>query len=147
MELWELMARESIRDIVTRYHSNGDTGRYDQVVELFAPDAVVESREGPTWTGKEEIRAFLTRAQNSARPEAEKRMFVRCFISTHQIDLIDESTATGRYYYCAVTAIGPDHWGRFVDRYRTVDGVWKFAHRLTGVDGRNPTSQYLRNET
>ena len=28
MQLWELTARESIRDLVTRYNSNGDAGRF-----------------------------------------------------------------------------------------------------------------------
>ena len=32
----ELVARESIRDLVARYNPNGDSGRFDQVVELFA---------------------------------------------------------------------------------------------------------------
>ena len=41
MELWELTARESIRDLVARYNANADTGRFDQVLELFAPDAVM----------------------------------------------------------------------------------------------------------
>ena len=36
MELWELVARESIRDLVARYNANGDSGRFDQVLELFA---------------------------------------------------------------------------------------------------------------
>jgi hypothetical protein len=31
MELWELIAREGIRDLVTRYNSNGDTGRLEQL--------------------------------------------------------------------------------------------------------------------
>ncbi len=42
MELWELVARESIRDLVARYNANGDAGRFDQVLALFADDAVME---------------------------------------------------------------------------------------------------------
>ena len=40
--MWELVARESIRDLVARYNANGDSGRFDQVMALFAPDAVME---------------------------------------------------------------------------------------------------------
>ena len=36
MTLDELIARESIRDLVARYNANGDSGRFDQVVELMA---------------------------------------------------------------------------------------------------------------
>ncbi len=42
MELWELAARESIRDLVARYNANGDSGRFEQQMQVFAPDAVME---------------------------------------------------------------------------------------------------------
>jgi len=29
MEIWELVARESVRDLVQRYNANGDSGRFD----------------------------------------------------------------------------------------------------------------------
>ncbi|MET0627555.1 MAG: nuclear transport factor 2 family protein [Acidimicrobiia bacterium] len=45
VELWELSAREEIRDLVARYNANGDTGRFPQVLELFAPDAVMHTGE------------------------------------------------------------------------------------------------------
>ena len=45
MELWELEARESIRDLVARYNANGDSGRFDPMLELFAEDATLDSKE------------------------------------------------------------------------------------------------------
>ena len=42
MEHWELIARESIRDLVARYNANGDSGRFDPMLELFAEDATME---------------------------------------------------------------------------------------------------------
>lgn len=42
MELWELIARESIRDLVARYNANGDSGRFEQMLEVFADDASME---------------------------------------------------------------------------------------------------------
>ena len=44
--MWELEARESIRDIVARYNANGDSGRFDEVMVLFAPDAVMQVGDG-----------------------------------------------------------------------------------------------------
>jgi hypothetical protein len=29
-----------------------------------------------------------------------------------------------------------DHWGRYIDSYRTIDGKWRFAHRKVTVDDR-----------
>ena len=31
MESWELVARESVRDLVARYNANGDSGRFDEM--------------------------------------------------------------------------------------------------------------------
>ncbi len=42
MELWELIARESVRDLVARYNANGDSGRFEQMLQVFADDASME---------------------------------------------------------------------------------------------------------
>jgi hypothetical protein len=60
-----------------------------------------------------------------------------------QIDVVDQSQAKGRCYYQVLTSIGLDHWGRYIDDYRTIDGLWKFARRRVTVDGRNPASLFL----
>ena len=60
-----------------------------------------------------------------------------------QLAGVHESRATGRSYYQVLTAIGLDHWGRYIDEYRTVDGTWRFARRRVTVDGRNPESLML----
>ena len=59
MEVWELIARESIRDCIARYNANGDSGRIDQMVEVFAPDGIME-------TGRRATRA-ATRSTRSCR--------------------------------------------------------------------------------
>ncbi len=61
MERWELVARESIRDLVARYNANADSGRFDQVLECFAPDAVMEL-DGRPYRGRDEIRTIFTGA-------------------------------------------------------------------------------------
>ena len=38
MELWELVARESIRDRIARWNNNGDAGRFADMVLVLAPD-------------------------------------------------------------------------------------------------------------
>jgi hypothetical protein len=142
MEHWELVARESIRDLVTRYNSNGDTGRFDQVVELFALDAVMEGGEGGEKVGPDEIRSIFTGASANAR-YGEHPVYLRHMTATHQIDVLDQSTAKGRCYYFVLTAIGLDHWGRYVDDYKVVDGTWKFARRRVTIDGKNPASLFV----
>src|SRR5215218_1587704 len=107
MELWELEAREEIRDLVARYNANGDSGRFAQVVELFAPDAVMVTPEG-TRTGPEEILTIFTGARDrfasgartgrtagATAPPAAPAV-VRHFTATLQIDVVDRTTARGR---------------------------------------------------
>jgi hypothetical protein len=145
MEHWELEAREAIRDLVARYNANGDTGRFDQVVELFAPDAVMDVQGQPPRTGQDEIRTIFTAARDRA-DYGDNPVYVRHMTATLQIDLLDPWTAKGRCYYQVLTAIGLDHWGRYIDDYRVVEGVWKFARRRVTVDGRNPAALFVRGE-
>jgi SnoaL-like protein len=145
MEHWELAAREAIRDLVARYNANGDTARFTQVVELFAPDAVMDLGDRRLYTGQDEILTIFTGSRDRANGD-HPPVYLRHMTATHQIDVIDASTATGRCYYQVLTAIGLDHWGRYIDKYRTVDGRWRFASRRVTVDGRAPGSLFLAAE-
>jgi hypothetical protein len=142
VEIWELVARESIRDLVARYNANADTGRFDQVVELFAPDAVMETLDEAPRTGREEIRTIFTGARDRAEYGSHP-VYLRHVTGTLQIDLVDESQAASRCYYFVITDVGLDHWGRYIDQFRIVDGDWKFAHRRVTIDGRNPQSLFV----
>lgn len=151
MELWELVARESVRDLVARYNANGDAGRFDQVLELFAADAVMEI-DGHPYVGHDQIRTIFTGAAETALrwlasreageqgdvepPSASRRVQHRT--STLQIDVHDEITASSRCYYQVVTSRGLDHWGRYLDTYGVVDGRWRFTRRQELLDGWVP---------
>ena len=136
METWELLARESIRDLVARYNANGDSGRFDPMLELFAEDAVLEV-PGTTLRGRAAIRAFF---EDVGRGTGAGRVatLVRHFTATHQIDVLSETEARGRCYFAVLTDQGLDHWGRYVDAYRCVEGRWLFAHRKVTLDGEVP---------
>lgn len=142
MEIWEVIAREEIRDLVTRYNSNGDTGRFEQVMELFADDAVMDVPGGER-RGKEEILTIFTGTrQRLGAADVVGPAYVRHHTATHQIDLIDETHATGRCYYKVISPIGVDHWGRYIDEYRKVDGRWMFARRKVTNEGQSPGSLF-----
>ena len=138
MEHWELDAREQIRDLVARYNANGDTGRFEQVMELFAPDAVMElaGQGDKIYRGIEQIRTIFTGAMQSGSAGKTAPVYLRHFTGTLQIDIVDASHAKGRCYYFVLTAVGLDHWGRYVDEYKVVDGRWRFASRRVSTDGR-----------
>ncbi|MFQ5514441.1 MAG: nuclear transport factor 2 family protein [Myxococcota bacterium] len=139
MELWELSARESIRELVARYNGWGDTGRFDPMLELFAEDAVMCVPPDRVLHGREEIRALFTAtARRTGRHKGARTTLVRHFTATHQIDLQSRTTAMGRAYYLVLTDRGLDHWGRYIDEYRRVSGRWVFQRRRVTVDGRAP---------
>ena len=154
MELWELVARESIRDLVARYNANGDAGRFEQVLALFADDAVMElvtaSGEVQRFEGTDRIATIFsgTSATWNARAggdgaggdgaggTAPARFHVRHFVATHQIDIEDREHARGRSYFVVLMPHGVDHWGRYLDEYGVRDGRWLITARRAVADGR-----------
>ncbi len=143
MEVWEIDARECIRDIVTRYNSNGDTGRFDHVLELFAEDAVMEIGGGDgrpvTYRGRDEIATIFTGTRERWSASAGQRgapPYVRHCVFTHQIDVVDRGHARGRSYFQVLMAHGLDHGGRYIDEYETRQGRWLFTSRKVTIDGR-----------
>jgi hypothetical protein len=151
MEVWELVARESIRDCIARYNANGDSGRIDQMVEVFAPDGVMETGTG-RYVGREAIRAFMSSVAEGWRPAADdseesvimtptqewlargRMPFIRHFTATTQIDVLSETHAKARSYYLFLTVHGLDHWGRYLDEFAPVDGKWLITHRREMTD-------------
>ena len=135
MEVWELAAREELRDLVAAYAHAADSGRFDEVAGLFAPDGVLETPDHVEHRGRDAIRAFLgDTAASLAGGGAPKRLFHH--VASHTITVRDRTTASGAAYFLVVTAAGPDHWGRYGDRYITRDGLWLFAERRVRVEGR-----------
>jgi hypothetical protein len=152
VEVWELIARESIRDCIARYNANGDSGRIDQMVAVFAPDGIMETG-GRQYHGRAAIHDFMSGVATRGRPAAEaapaadhdptptedwvargKPVFIRHYTATTQIDVESETFATARSYYLFLTVHGLDHWGRYLDEYAPVDGRWLITHRREITD-------------
>jgi hypothetical protein len=145
VELWELVARESIRDLVARYNANGDSGRFEQMLALFADDAVMElvAADGGVrrFEGVEDIATIFIRTKSgwdNAATGSHAPHHIRHFVATHQIDLVDNTHATGRSYYAVIMGHGLDHWGRYLDEYVERNGRWRIARRRAVSDGRTP---------
>lgn len=138
MDTAEAVAREAIRDLVARYNANGDSGRWEPLMALFAPDAVMEL-EDRLYTGHDEIVTIFTGAQQQFADDAGSTTTphqVRHSVSSHQIDFEDPTHATGYSYYSVIMAHGLDHWGRYFDRYENRDGRWLFTRRKVTLEGR-----------
>lgn len=146
MTLDELIARESIRDLVARYNANGDTGRFAQLFELFADDMVMELKmfDGSVelHEGLEAVKLIFTGTKDrvDAQGTVAGPAYIRHHTATLQIDLVDTDHANARCYFHVLTGDGIDHWGRYVDRFRRIAGTWKFSRRMVQVEGRSATS-------
>jgi SnoaL-like domain len=147
VEFWELVARESIRDLVARYNANGDSGRFEQMMQVFADDAVVElvGTDGSVrrFEGIEHIATIFTDTKANWDVEVKPLApghHVRHLTATLQIDLVDERHARGRCYFMVLMGHGLDHWGRYIDEYGVDEDRWLITHRRAITDGRIDTS-------
>jgi uncharacterized protein (TIGR02246 family) len=138
MELWELVAREEIRDTIIRYAHYADSGRADDFAGLFTEDAVLEIRGGAVHRGRDEIRGMLEGAKTSVVERARSRL-IRHHNTNVLIDFDGPARARTRLYFLAVMEDGPDHWGRYRDvLVAQPDGRWRFEERVVRMDGHAP---------
>jgi hypothetical protein len=141
MEIWELMAREMIRETIVRYAHLADRGRIDELVELFLEDATLEAGDAAPARGRAEIRAFFL-GTGKRLAAATTRPLLRHHVSNILVVLEGREAATAESYFLAVTERGPDHWGRYRDRLVARDGRWLFQHRRARADGYAPRSAF-----
>ena len=140
MDTGELVAREMIRDLVAAYAHGADRGRFDEVAALFAPTGVLELPDGRRLTGPAAIRAFLESTGEALARAGGSRGALRHHVSSHRVVVEGPDAAVGYAYFLVVGDRGPDHWGRYADRYVRVAGRWLFAVRRVRVDGRAASS-------
>lgn len=134
MDPAELAAREAIRDLVARYAHGVDRGRFEEVAALFTDDGLLALPDAQEARGRDGIRSMLQGSGTSLR-DATGSTLVRHHVSSLQIDVHGPAEARGFAYFLVVTERGPDHWGRYQDRYASTRGGWLFASRRVRLDG------------
>jgi hypothetical protein len=133
MELWELAAREGVRDTIAAYADAGDRLRLDDLAETFATDGVLEVKGRAPATGREAIVAMLRDPSSRPRPSSDP-FFIRHFITNVRFVSVTPDEVHSTAYFLVLTPDGPDHWGRYRDRLARVGDEWLFTHRLVAVD-------------
>lgn len=135
MEVWELIAREEIRDTLARYAQYADSGLFDQLAQLFAADGVMAIDGREPMQGPAAIRDFLGATRSRIAATAQ-RPYIRHHVSSIVIEIHSPDTATASSYFLAITQNGPDHWGRYRDELVRKDDRWLFTKRRVRLDGR-----------
>lgn len=145
MEPWELTGREQVRDLIARYTWAGDRGRFDDLVACFSEDGVLDVGDhGGRWVGRGEIARQLqgvaARVADQAVATGVAPGPVHHHVSSIQLGDVTEVEMSARSYFLVVTAVGVDHWGRYLDRFRRIADDWLFTERVVRVDGWHPAS-------
>lgn len=140
MQVWELSARENVRDLIARYNAYGDGGKMAELMELFAEDAVMDM-DGDVYEGREAIaggfrsagRDFVAYAKQSGAPR--DLPVIKHYTATSVITVEAADTARCQSYFLVLMHQGLDHWGTYTDVFREIDGRWYIQDRRVKVEG------------
>jgi hypothetical protein len=138
--MWELIAREQIRDTLAQYNWSGDAGRPDGLAETFCADGVLEIRGSEPLRGRTEIAAFLTGVAGNVAARADARPVVRHNLANVLFTGLTPDRAEVSSYFTVVTQIGLDHFGRYRDVLVPDGGTWLIRHRKVSTDWAAPNS-------
>lgn len=149
MEMWELVARERIRDTLARYNWSGDAGHVDGVAETFCADGVLEIRGLEPLRGRTAIASFLggvtgAVADNAGTKNAGIKPVVRHNVANVLFTGLTADRAEVSSYYTVVTHIGLDHFGRYRDILVPDGDAWRIKHRKVSTDWAAPNSAMAR---
>jgi hypothetical protein len=147
MELWELAARERIRDTLARYNWSGDALRLDDLAQTFCEDGELELRGNEPARGRAAIVALLggvvTGPSAAAAATGAKRI-VRHNVTNIRFTDVSPQEAQVACYFTVVTEVGLDHYGRYRDVFVPVGDDWLIRHRFVSTDWSAPDSTMAR---
>jgi SnoaL-like domain len=134
VEIWELVAREQIRDTLARYNWSGDAGRLDGLAETFCTNGVLEIRGLEPLQGRSEIRRFLGGVTAKAATNVATKPIVRHILTNVLFTDLSPEKAQVSSYFTVVTHIGLDHFGRYRDTLVPDGDTWLIQHRKVSTD-------------
>ncbi|BBY81897.1 nuclear transport factor 2 family protein [Mycolicibacterium pulveris] len=147
MELWELCARERIRDTLARYNWSGDALRLDELAGTFCEDGELEVRGSTPARGRAGIVEFLggaVAAPNAAASASNVKRIVRHNVTNIRFTEVTPQQARVACYFTVLTEIGLDHYGRYRDVFVPVGDDWLIKHRFVSTDWSAPDSTMAR---
>lgn len=140
MDLWELTARERIRDCLARYTWAGDAGRLDELAAAFHPDGVLEIRGREPLQGRHAIVEMLGGVNSPPAATPGVKRIVRHNLANIRFTDVTPQHAQVSSYFTVFTEIGLDHYGRYRDTLVPVGDEWLIEHRFVSTDWGAPDS-------
>jgi SnoaL-like protein len=147
MELWELFARERIRDTLARYNWSGDALRLDELARSFSEDGELELRGREPVRGRDAIIELLGGAVAAPRAAAQAsgvKRIVRHNVTNIRFSDVTPQEARVACYFTVFAEIGLDHYGRYRDVFVPVGDDWLIRHRFVSTDWSAPGSTMAR---
>lgn len=144
MQMWELVARERIRDTLARYNWSGDAGRLDGLAETFCADGILEIRGFEPLRGRSAIATFLSGVTGKIADNADVKPIVRHNVANVLFTDVAPDRARVDSYFTVVTHIGLDHYGRYRDVLVPDGEAWLIKHRKVSTDWAAPGSAMAR---
>ena len=142
--MWELVAREHIRDTLARYNWSGDAGRIDGLAETFCADGILEIRGAERLYGRSAIVSFLSGVTGNVAASTDAKPIVRHNVTNILFDEVTPDQAQVQCYFAVVTHIGLDHIGRYRDTLVPDGDTWRIKHRKVSTDWTAPDSVMAR---
>lgn len=134
MEIWELVAREQIRDTLARYNWSGDAGLVDDLAATFCSDGVLEIRGRQSLHGRTEIAKFLGGLTGGIATGTGVKPIVRHNVVNVLFTGLTPERAFVSSYFTVTTHVGLDHFGRYRDVLVPDADTWLIKHRKVSTD-------------
>ena len=138
-------ARVQIQYTMAVYCNSVDAGDIVGVVSAFTPNARLELSNGVPIHGQAAIQALYEPIIGAARPDREPGgaiPLVRHNLTTSRVEFVSDNSAEGSTYFITLTRHGPDHAGRYVDRFVRHGDRWLIEDRRIVVEWYASPSWY-----
>jgi len=142
--MWQLVAREQIRDTLARYNWSGDAGALDDLAETFCSDGALEIRGLEPLRGRSAIAAFLRGITGKIGVAVDVKPIVRHNVTNLLFTEFAPGQAQVKSYFTVITHIGLDHCGRYRDILVPDGGTWLIKRRQVSTDWAAPDSAMAR---
>jgi hypothetical protein len=143
----EVADRLAIGQLMATYTIEGDRGRVENLIKVFAEDGVLQI---PTWKAVGRAGIFKALTGGGGEPGAAPtpipalgvgKRTVRHHLTSSLVTFNGPDDATGRTYWINLSEKGPDHSGLYADTYRRIDGRWQIVYRDVRIDWKAADSR------
>jgi SnoaL-like domain len=142
MQMWELVARESVRQTMAEYTAATDRFDLHGIAACFGSEGTLEFTGGAEpLRGPAAIEAGLGAALGAPRePGLRTASFVRHHVASPRFGSVTPDRVEASSYFAVYTDVGVDHWGRYRDVLVPVGQQWLFLSRRIAVDSFSAAS-------